>query len=337
MESQQGIITLDNVSIGYRHKSNRQILFSGINVHANQGECIGLAGRNGVGKTTLIKCLVRLLHPLQGSIAIYGRELKKYSLRQLANYISYVSTENVAVEHLSVYGLVSYGRSRYTNILGVHGEADKKAIEQAIASVGLSGYKNRNINELSDGEKKKALIARALAQDTPVIILDEPLAFLDLSNKYELVQLLKYTAHEKNRTVIFSIHDINLALKECDKLWLMEGEEVLEGAPEDLILNRQIQELFRDSGLIFDEQAGQFTYGKHWKTSISMKANGFVAQWTKRALERIGVQVVESDEKSLYIEQKKNDVSWIFENKESKFVFHTIYELIYFLMHNLNQ
>ncbi len=337
MEYFHKILSVKDLKIGYKQRKTEQLLFDRINLSAYQGEFIGLAGKNGIGKTTFLKCLVRLLHPLNGQIELNHTDLGKFSLKELARNISYVSTENVNIENLTIYELVQYGRHAYTNILGINKPVDKEMIMRAIQAVRLEDLKERKINELSDGEKKKALIARALAQDTPVVILDEPLAFLDLPNKYELVKLLKSTAYEQSKTIIFSVHDINMALQECDKLWLMENQVVSEGAPEDLILSGLLHELFEDSNIFFDENAGQFKNKSHFDQKIGLIGDGKVACLTERALARIFTEVDENQEKKVYIQEKNDHYIWIFECKGDKFVFGSINELIHFLKHKRNQ
>lgn len=335
MENYHEIISVKDLKIGYKEGKKELVLLDGINLSAYKGEFIGLVGKNGIGKTTFLKCLVRLLHPLDGQIELNQTRINKFSLKELARQISYVSTENVNIDNLTVYELVKYGRYAYTNILGINKSRDKAMIMHAIQSVRLEHLKNRKINELSDGEKKKALIARALAQDTPVVILDEPLAFLDLPNKYELVKLLKSTAYNKQKTIVFSIHDINMALQECDKLWLIEDQVVREGAPEDLILNGLVHEMFEDSNIFFDENTGQFKNRSQNIRKIGLIGEGRVACLTEKALSRIFLETGENQEKNVYIQKKNDHYIWIFEDNDDKFVFGSINELVHFLKHKL--
>jgi iron complex transport system ATP-binding protein len=168
-------------------------------------------------------------------------------------------------------------------------------VEEAIKSVGLKGYENRMVNYISDGERQKAMIARTLAQNTDVIVLDEPTAFLDLSNKYEIVHILHELASEKGKTILFSTHDLTTAIAESDRMWLMLNDSVEQGSPEDLILNGDFASLFQSEHLFFDQEKGDFRINKLTKRKAIVNGKGIAVDWTIKALERNRFEIVDSE------------------------------------------
>jgi len=199
----------------------------------------------------------------------------------------------------------------------------------AIDMVGMTSYLNANVNEISDGERQRVMIARTLAQDTKVIVLDEPTAFLDLPNKYEIVHLLNKLSKDENKTIIFSTHDLNIAIQEADKIWLMLDDYIIEGAPEDLILNDKFNKLFQDSNLNFDKVKGDFRMKKKHHVEIALKGEGIYYTWTKKALERLGYLVIKDNKSDSYIEIKSdnNRVYWLLKSEKDDFKFDSIYDL----------
>ncbi len=289
------IIVLNNASIGYNQKTNSaKVVKSGISVHALKGELVAIIGENGVGKSTLLKTIAGFQPLVGGEVLIRDKQLNTYHEKELALMMSFVSTEIIRVTNLSVFDLVSLGRYPHTNWLGKLLDEDRQHIEAAIQAVGLQGYENRMVNHISDGERQKVMIARTLAQDTDVIVLDEPTAFLDLSNKYGIVHILHQLASEKGKTILFSTHDLTTALAESDRVWLMLNASVEQGAPEDLILNGKFAGLFHNDHLFFDQEKGDFRIRKQSKRRALVKGMGIACDWTIKALERIGFNVVHS-------------------------------------------
>lgn len=292
---EEKIITLNNASIGYKGKTHSvNVVKSEISVYALKGELVALIGGNGVGKSTLLKTIAGFQPPIGGDILIRGEQINAYREKELALIMSFVSTEIIRVPNLSVFDLVSLGRYPYTNWFGKLSDEDRHIVEEAIKSVGLQGYENRMVNCISDGERQKAMIARTLAQDTDVIILDEPTAFLDLSNKYEIVHILHQLASEKGKTILFSTHDLTTAIAESDRMWLMLNDSVEQGAPEDLILNGDFTSLFHNEHLFFDQEKGDFRIRKQTKRSAIVNGKGMAVDWTIKALERNGFEMVDS-------------------------------------------
>jgi iron complex transport system ATP-binding protein len=215
------------------------------------------------------------------------------SEKELSQKLSVVLTERVNVPNATVYELVSYGRSPYTRMLGKLDKDDRRMVGQSMEQCGIAHKKNSLLSAISDGEKQKAFIAKALAQDTPVIVLDEPTAFLDLPARVEIIQLLRDVASRSGKTVILSTHDLDLALQMADKLWLLNsGGPLKEGTPEDLILQNAIQQLFQSRGLVFDVKTGQFVISHKHAYEIAVKGQGFEYFLLKRAFARNGIKVV---------------------------------------------
>lgn len=296
MIREEKIIALNNATIGYKAKTHSaNVVKSGISVYALKGELVALIGGNGVGKSTLLRTIAGFQPSLGGDVSIRGKQVNAYREKELALIMSFVSTEIIRVPNLSVFDLVSLGRYPHTNWFGKLLDEDRAIVEEAIMSVGLKGYENRMVNCISDGERQKAMIARTLAQNTDVIVLDEPTAFLDLSNKYEIVHILHELASEKGKTILFSTHDLTTAIAESDRIWVMLNDAVKQGSPEDLILNGDFADLFHSEHLFFDQEKGDFRIRKQTKRKAVIRGHGIAVDWTMKALERNGFEIVESE------------------------------------------
>ncbi|MDR3286795.1 MAG: ABC transporter ATP-binding protein [Prevotellaceae bacterium] len=228
-------IIIENLSLGYKNSANAVEIFPPFSLTADSSQFIALVGRNGVGKSTLLRTITGLQNIFSGKIYINGKSTESLSRKQYADLMSFVSTETVRVLHLNVFDLVALGRYTYTNVFGNLSVSDEKIILDSLKMVGMSDFIWRNVSELSDGERQRVMIARALVQDTPIMILDEPTAFLDIPNKYEIILLLRNLAREKAKTIIFSTHDLNIALQLADKIWLMANKKMHAGTPAQLI------------------------------------------------------------------------------------------------------
>ncbi len=249
-------ISLHNLSIGYTTQGKTREVFPPVSAEAGVGELVSLIGRNGQGKSTLLRTLIGFQPALSGEIHIFGKNIAEYDLRKLSTLVSYVSTDNVKVGNLKVFDLVSLGRYPYTGWFGTLSQNDKDVVMQSLEMVGMGSYAWRNTNRLSDGERQRAMIARALAQGTPIIVLDEPTAFLDLPNRYEVVLLLKKLAREQNKTVLFSTHDLSIALKISDRMWAMCDGELYQGAPQQLMADNVFDKLLKNTLLTVDHATG---------------------------------------------------------------------------------
>ncbi len=324
------ILKINNLAIGYIINHKKNFLFSDINLQAKTGELIALIGKNGIGKSTLLRCIARLQNQFSGEIIINNKQNNVFNKNEWAKTLSFVPTEKVAVNYLTVWEFVAYGRYPHTSIFSGFNKTDKKIISESLKNVNISDLKDKNINEISDGEKQKASIARALAQDSELIILDEPTAFLDLPNKYEIILLLNNLAKNNKKTIIFSTHDLNIALSQADKLWLMKENEIIEGAPEDLVLNKTIQQIFENKNLEFHEESGEFKSNRPAKQKVTLIGKGLSMLWTQKALERINLEVDNSTENSILIKIIENNgkLEWLVQNNQEKFSFKNIYNLI---------
>ena len=224
-----------------------------INAGINSGELTCLLGANGIGKSTLLRTLSAFQPKLSGEIFIQGQEIEQYKDKELSMAISVVLTEKCEVRNMTVTELVGLGRTPYTGFWGTLDEDDKQIVERSISLVKIEKLADRMVHTLSDGERQKVMIAKALAQETPIIFLDEPTAFLDFPSKVEMMQLLHRLSRQTNKTIFLSTHDLELALQIADKIWLMDKMNgVIIGTPEDLSLNGSLSAFFAHKGIIFD-------------------------------------------------------------------------------------
>lgn len=321
-----------DLSIGFLNGKRTKTLFDDLTLSCKSGEIIGVVGKNGIGKSTLLKTMAGLLTPLKGDIYLKDIKVRKIHRSELAKSISYVSTEIPHVSNLTVFDLVSYGRFPYTGWMGNMADKDNSIVLEAINHVGIDHITNKQINEISDGERQRAMIARALAQDTEVIILDEPTAFLDLPNRFGIMRLLNELAATKDKTIIFSTHDLSIAMQEVDKIWLMHENKILTGAPEDLIINKGFFKLFENPQLSFDIRNGDIRLKRQYLKKIGLKGNGIDHFWTQKALERIGYKAEEEDdEKNIRIFEKDGQKMWRLTDRISEVEFTSIYDLILYL------
>jgi len=339
MSNQQVNITVQNLSVGYKKGKSFVPVKEGINVSAHSGELIALIGSNGIGKSTLLRTLTGFQKALGGEILFNDRKLSSFHIKELARVLSFVSTEAIRVQNLRVWELLSMGRYPYTNLIGTLTDEDNRIIKRAIGQVGLTGFEDRMIDQISDGERQRAMIARTLVQDTPLIILDEPTAFLDIRNKYEIIHLLHEFVKNENKTVLFSSHDLNISTSEVDKIWLMLDDKVVEGAPEDLILAGNFDEMFHSDKVYFNSESGDFMLRKNIIGSYILKGHeGKSATWTGRALQRIGLVCNETDPLVVVNvpSTDKNPIWKVEINLEEKFECSSLYELTAELCKRLN-
>lgn len=235
-------ITLSHLSVGYKVG---HAVVSDINLTLQSGKLASLIGANGVGKSTLLKTLTGFLPKLEGSLLLDGKDISEFSQRALARQISIVLTQKPEVQNLTVEEIVGLGRSPYTGFFGKLHANDQQIVDESITAVGIEKLKNRMIQTLSDGERQKVMIAKALAQQTPVIFLDEPTAFLDFSSKVETFQLLQRMAHEMGKLVLLSSHDLELAVRFSDTLLQVNGDGLRTVSNEEvthqmqMIINKQ--------------------------------------------------------------------------------------------------
>lgn len=245
----------NDLTIGYKDT----VIASGLDITLFPGKVTAMLGENGAGKSTLIKTLTGEIKPLGGSIEICGKPLESYTPASLAKTIAIVTTGDIQAGGLRVKELVGLGRQPHTDFFGRLSAYDKRIVEEAMQSVGISHKADSYVATLSDGERQKALIARAIAQQTPLILLDEPFSFLDVASRVEILSLLIGSARENGTTILFSSHDVAQALRMADDILLFTPESgVTQASPLQLISSGRIKDLFPDRDVIFDSTQNDF-------------------------------------------------------------------------------
>jgi iron complex transport system ATP-binding protein len=253
MKENNAILTARELSVGYRNGSQTTTLLSGLNLNLEKGKLVALLGQNGAGKSTLLRALTCDERPLAGSIEVNGRDLLEMSQKDRSRIIGLVSTERIQAGALTVTELVGLGRQPHTGFLGRLDDEDRAIIQQSMADAGIISKANDYMASLSDGERQKAMIARALAQQTPIIILDEPTAFLDVASRIETMRLLQTLAHDRGKAVLLSSHDISQSLMLADELWLITTDrEVLTGTTQQLLADGAMDRLFVNREIHFN-------------------------------------------------------------------------------------
>ena len=284
-------IRLRDLSIGYPDKHNTKRVAEHLNASIHSGELTCLLGTNGVGKSTLLRTLSAFQPPLGGTIDLLDRPLSTYDDRQLATVIGVVLTEKSDIRNMTVEELVGLGRSPYTGFWGTLKESDRRIVHEAIARVRIEPLTQRMVHTLSDGERQKVMIAKALAQETPIIFLDEPTAFLDFPSKVEVMQLLHNLTHTLQKTVFMSTHDLELALQIADTIWLMDRTNgIAIGTPEDLSLEGKLSSFFSRKGITYDTETGFFRIDTDYRREIHLQGHGSRYAMVRKALQRNGIR-----------------------------------------------
>jgi cobalamin transport system ATP-binding protein len=252
-------LTTNDLAIGYGQNKKYKTVAATINISLRQGKLTCLMGPNGIGKSTLIKTLTGVLPPLAGEVNIDSQNINSLNQLQKAQSISVVLTERPAAGYMDVRDLISLGRFPYTNWQNNFTDKDVEIVNHAIDAVGLTDQVNTPLNELSDGNFQKAIIGRALAQDTAILVLDEPTIHLDVNNKTIVIKLLRKLSRQANKSILLSTHDLDLAMSYADKLWLFAADKIIEGLPEDLVLNGSLQQVFSEANSGAEDEAEGFS------------------------------------------------------------------------------
>jgi iron complex transport system ATP-binding protein len=261
-ETSQIILKADQLSIGYKTKKAENVIASDINFELKKGQLIGLVGANGIGKSTLLRTLIKVQSALSGTISLNNRDVNTTSTLDLAKQLSIVLTESLTSKNLSVFELVALGRHPYTNWIGNLTDKDHAIINASLSQVNITNLKDKRCYELSDGQLQKVMIARALAQDTDVIVLDEPTTHLDMYHKAYILKLLQKLTKETGKTILFSSHEIDLAIQLCDTMIVMKANDVICDQPCNLISNGVFESLFPKDLIAFDNATGSFRVKK---------------------------------------------------------------------------
>lgn len=319
-------LQLSNVAIGYPAGQGAKVVQSGLTLTANEGELIALIGKNGCGKSTLLRSIACLQPILQGHMLLNGENLTDISPKSRARLLSVVLTGDQQVASFTVRELISIGRDPYTGWLGSLSEEDNRIIGEAMEMTYLNGFEQRNIHELSDGERQRVFIARALAQDTPIILLDEPTSHLDLPNRINILLLLQKLARETGKTIFISTHELETAMQVADKLWLMEREKgITVGVPEDMVLNGIFDKVFQHPSYEFDKEYGSFVVQKFLDKSIATRVQhpgSLMARWTTKALTRKGFRISSGAPVELLVDEEQH--CWVITHKGESVVTHSI-------------
>jgi len=304
------ILKISKLDSGYGKGKQKKYICKNLVAHINSGELVCLLGENGTGKSTLIRTLCKFQPALSGDIVICEQNLNSLNERSLATLVAVVLTDRIVISNATVRELVELGRSPFTGMMGKLNEQDKKIVSRCMVQCGIDHKKDCLLTNLSDGERQKAFIAKALAQDTPLIILDEPTAFLDLPARVEIIQLLREIVTNSNRSILMSTHDLDLAIQMADKLWLLSPKGSLEsGSPEDLLINNSFLSLFNTKGIEFDSKVGLFKVKyKHYR-EITVKGHGFGYVLLRRAFSRKGIKIVSTPtNENIIIEIENKDI-----------------------------
>lgn len=299
MKNQTAILSTENLSIGYRNGKHISIILDNLNLSLHRGQLVCLIGANGIGKSTLLRTLSGVQKPINGNIYIGHADITQCSRTELSRLISIVYTDRTLAGALTVEELVGLGRQPYTNFFGRLDKEDKAIVSSVLNDVGMSHKSQCYIATLSDGERQKVMIAKALAQRTPIVLLDEPTAFLDIASNIETMQLLHSLAHKHDKAILLSTHDISQSIMLADKLWLLLNDKTMKsGITEELILNGDLDNLFIGRNISFNYIQGNFYANTNYLKSVSIDCKDpLLERWITNALNRnsIGIDPTSKD------------------------------------------
>lgn len=297
------ILNTHNLSIGYRKNKSCTTIISGLDLELKQGVLAALVGANGIGKSTLLRTLVGNQQPIAGIVNINNQNLSTISKKELSHLLSIVNTDRTQAGGLTVRELVALGRQPYTGFLGILDKNDQRIISESMQSAGISHKANHFLAELSDGERQKAMIAKALAQQTPIIILDEPTAFLDVESRLETMLLLHRLAHEQNKAILLSSHDLSQSLMLADELWVIDHKRNMYcGNTEDIALSGVLNDIFTSPNITFDSIEGDFKIKRSIHLSVNITCdNETLRKWIINALNRNNIGIDENNTATITI------------------------------------
>lgn len=303
-----------NLVVGYKKETETISLFEPLSLQLRTGELVCFMGSNGIGKTTLIKTLAGILKPLDGNV----HRMQDAAL---------VLTDRINSALMTVQDLVTYGRYPYLDWKISLSPHDLQIIEGAIHHVRLEHLVDKRLVELSDGQIQMAMIAKALAQDTTVLLLDEPTAHLDLNNRVEIMNLLRSLSREAGKTILVATHELDLALQTADRIWLATPDKkIVEGIPEDLVLNGTFDDVFQFKG--FDLKTGKMTHTPYRNISVQLTGSGYEYLWTKNALERCGYEFHPEAPIKIDVSAFDNGLVWTLSMDSKEFIYRTVSQLL---------
>lgn len=305
--SKQTIISAENTGIGYAKTKHRgeAALFNNLSFDLFQGELVCLIGANGAGKSTLLRTISSSQPALSGRILFEGKDITLYSEKERSQLLGLVLTDKTSTGGLLVRELVELGRYPYTGFFGQLDKDDKRIVEKAMIDVGIIHKAGTYVAELSDGERQKAMIAKALAQECPVVLLDEPTAFLDIESRIDIMNLLHHLAMYQGKTVLLSTHDIDLAMLLADRLWLLSRDKgLIRGVTEDIVLSGAMDYFFKGENIVFNKDIGTFLPNRKNDKKVFVKIKGELFHqlyhWLNNVLERHGFTMTDNEEDSLF-------------------------------------
>ncbi|WP_053404898.1 ABC transporter ATP-binding protein [Persicobacter sp. CCB-QB2] len=287
-------LKIDNLTVGYPQKTSGHwnIVQAGLNAEIHSGKMIGLLGGNGVGKSTLMRSLLKMQPIVKGQVFLNGKDLAMIAHQALAKEISVVLTDKISTPFLTVEELIFSGRSPHTNWWGRHSQADVDIVDRIVEKLGIGHILQQPITDLSDGQKQLALIGRALAQDTPIIFLDEPAAHLDVPNKIVIFSILRELA-ATGKTILISSHELDLSLQFCDEILLLHKEKSPAfGMPEEMVLSGEFAAFFEKKEVTFNAESGRFEAPLVLNKAIQLvNFSALEQKWLQQALAKIGVGI----------------------------------------------
>lgn len=296
MTSYQQHIALEGkgLSLGYFHRKVKKEILSNLDFQLLSGELTCLLGPNGVGKSTLIKAILGQINPWKGEILLENHVIQNFSTEELAKRISVVLTDPVFPGNMTVGQLVALGRTPHTAWSGKLSNLDREIVKKALDDTKISYLRDERLSEISDGQRQKAMIARALAQDGKLMILDEPTAHLDLVNRFEIMQLLRDIASQKGKSVLVVTHDLDIAVESADRFWLMNcGTPLISGKPEDLIISGEINQLLPGEKFKFSVERGKLEFEVR-DSRFEIEGPAELVFWIEKALRKAGIRSLDS-------------------------------------------
>lgn len=328
----QILLQTKQLEIGYKSGLTTNSLLNKLSLNINSGELITLIGPNGSGKSTLIKTLVGLIPEINGNITIAGKPEKLLSNVEKSQLLGVVLTDPVYEKNMTVFDIVALGRYQYTNWFGKLEKHDKFIINKAIEQVTLETKKHSRLNELSDGERQRAMIAKVLAQDVELIILDEPTAHLDLPNRMEMLLLLRQISHESGKGILLSTHELSLALQVSDTVWMIDrNQELCQSIPEDLILSGNLDKTFGNDHIGFHPFSASFELVPNKQIKVWIKGDGLLTACVIRMIKRLRIDITQqtgSETIKIEVDEQKKEIH--VKHREQK-IFSTMKELQNFL------
>ena len=300
-----------DLAVGYRSRRASTVVLEGLNLSVKAGELVCLLGPNGTGKSTLLRTLARIQPALSGLVEIDGVEVGRLSRMEFARRLGIVLTERAMVGALSAYRLVELGRYPHLDWYGRLSPKDHEVVKRAIRAVSAEHLESRDSSSLSDGERQRFMIARALAQEPSILLLDEPTAFLDVPSRVQVMGLLRRLARDENLAIVVSTHDLELALRMADTLWLVAlGGKLQTGTPEDLILNGSLAEAFKADNIRFQPEERAFRLSINTRGRAIVRGAGLHAVLAAAVLEREGYEVVPQGECAFEVTVAPDSAKW---------------------------